>query len=615
MSANKQINKLKLQNYAYEILDDGTFVQASTSSNVYFQPFKKVDDTYVPIPGHGQYHLVEAMDINWSPYTINGKQIVTSYDLISYTASAYWRQSINPTSIQISSAYNTVIGAFSLAEGSYNVVQGSYSHVEGYWNVSYNNYETAIGKYNVSHVYDGYTYPNSGNTIFSIGNGGYNEDDELHRKNIIEVRDNDKVYVNGVGNYEKSIYNDHVYSLQYILDNLKKLGHDTFYDYGNWQKQFFHWQTNCVLCTRKILGRSRHNTSKKDTIYLQISEKLPKEQRGIGVYNKMFTLYKEALFNLDEASDSISICLFHKGSCKLYIDNTLYSNDYRGGTSITKTTTEWNNIFQDRDSIEIKLQYSSFPLSFYINPYIYKQYETREKKGIYHFYTRKSEHGGYNLWHYKPIYDDQIYVKYHQHILVNHNHKKRNTQYALCSLSTYRYNKVSYNLDKESIHKVINLYNILNTDMFGKSLYVWRRKSGRIYIDGIKGKYSRQMKWVLTNTNDTNDIKEMLGITSIYGNANNTNFNFEIPGADDYLDNPLIRDHHDIGLEKIKIDYDEHRLYGLKYVKVLVGINNIFYECIIRRFFDSRDIGKNKVKLTLTDKTYTFDELGQKIPM
>ena len=79
MSANKHTNKLKLQNYAYEVSDTGVFTRATSGSNVYFQPF---DNSNKPILGHGNYSLIEAMDIDWRPYKINETNLITSYDLV-----------------------------------------------------------------------------------------------------------------------------------------------------------------------------------------------------------------------------------------------------------------------------------------------------------------------------------------------------------------------------------------------------------------------------------------------------------------------------------------------------------------------------------------------------
>ena len=84
MSANKHTNKLKLQNYAYEVSDTGVFTHVTSGSNVYFQPFTYNSSTltYSPTAGHGEYSLIEAIDVDWRPYKVGNTPIVTSYDLI-----------------------------------------------------------------------------------------------------------------------------------------------------------------------------------------------------------------------------------------------------------------------------------------------------------------------------------------------------------------------------------------------------------------------------------------------------------------------------------------------------------------------------------------------------
>ena len=90
MSANKHTNKLKLQNYAYEVSDNGVFIHPKETSNVWFQPFEydSAENAYYPMPGYGGYPLIEAMDIDWRPYNVNGNPITTTYDLVSYISSA-----------------------------------------------------------------------------------------------------------------------------------------------------------------------------------------------------------------------------------------------------------------------------------------------------------------------------------------------------------------------------------------------------------------------------------------------------------------------------------------------------------------------------------------------
>lgn len=77
MAANKHTNKLKIQNYAYEINDSGALVQATTDGNYFEIP----NESY--FGRNGDYPLIEAMDIDWRPYDINGTPVVTTHDVLN----------------------------------------------------------------------------------------------------------------------------------------------------------------------------------------------------------------------------------------------------------------------------------------------------------------------------------------------------------------------------------------------------------------------------------------------------------------------------------------------------------------------------------------------------
>lgn len=81
-------------------------------------------------------------------------------------------------------------GDSSHAEGSYTNAYGSCSHAEGSDTNAYNDYEHASGKFNKSTKLNS-TYGNSGNTIFSVGNGAGN----TKRHNTVEVRQNGDIYI------------------------------------------------------------------------------------------------------------------------------------------------------------------------------------------------------------------------------------------------------------------------------------------------------------------------------------------------------------------------------------------------------------------------------------
>ena len=86
-------------------------------------------------------------------------------------------------------------GDSSHAEGGWTTANGDYSHAEGYYTITKNNSEHASGRYNVSSSAST-TFGDSGNTLFSIGNG--TADNERH--NVLEIRQNGDIYIPYAGN-------------------------------------------------------------------------------------------------------------------------------------------------------------------------------------------------------------------------------------------------------------------------------------------------------------------------------------------------------------------------------------------------------------------------------
>lgn len=87
-------------------------------------------------------------------------------------------------------ASTTASGSYSHAEGSDTKANGCYSHAEGYYTIASNNSEHANGQYNVSNKANT-TFGNSGNTLFSVGNG--TADNARH--NAFEIRQNGDIYL------------------------------------------------------------------------------------------------------------------------------------------------------------------------------------------------------------------------------------------------------------------------------------------------------------------------------------------------------------------------------------------------------------------------------------
>lgn len=90
------------------------------------------------------------------------------------------------------------LGDYSHAEGYQTFARGSYSHTEGYNTEAKNDYEHVSGQFNNS-VSATTTFGDSGNTLFSVGNG-----DAFHKHNTLDIRQNGDIYIadtSGSGEY------------------------------------------------------------------------------------------------------------------------------------------------------------------------------------------------------------------------------------------------------------------------------------------------------------------------------------------------------------------------------------------------------------------------------
>ena len=86
--------------------------------------------------------------------------------------------------------YTVASGESSHAEGIYTNAIGNYSHAEGLGTVANNKSEHASGQYNVSSSAST-TFGDSGNTLFSVGNGTANN----AKHNAFEIRQNGDIYI------------------------------------------------------------------------------------------------------------------------------------------------------------------------------------------------------------------------------------------------------------------------------------------------------------------------------------------------------------------------------------------------------------------------------------
>ena len=82
-------------------------------------------------------------------------------------------------------------GSYSHAEGYSTTAIGQYgSHAEGRFTTAQNEAEHASGRYNVSSKANT-TFGDSGNTLFSVGNGS----DSEYRHNVLDIRQNGDIYI------------------------------------------------------------------------------------------------------------------------------------------------------------------------------------------------------------------------------------------------------------------------------------------------------------------------------------------------------------------------------------------------------------------------------------
>ena len=81
-------------------------------------------------------------------------------------------------------------GMYSHAEGYNTTANGDYAHAEGRYTTAQNEVEHASGRYNVSSKANT-TFGDSGNTLFSVGNG----DDSEYKHNALDIRQNGDIYI------------------------------------------------------------------------------------------------------------------------------------------------------------------------------------------------------------------------------------------------------------------------------------------------------------------------------------------------------------------------------------------------------------------------------------
>jgi len=111
-------------------------------------------------------------------------------------------------------SYTQASGHYSHAEGGNTTANGQYSHVEGQNTIANNESEHASGIYNVSSSAST-TFGDSGNTLFSVGNGTYQ-----NRHNAFEIRQNGDIYiVSGNSDIKLQDYIGNSITVDQVLDD------------------------------------------------------------------------------------------------------------------------------------------------------------------------------------------------------------------------------------------------------------------------------------------------------------------------------------------------------------------------------------------------------------
>ena len=161
---------------AFEIRQNGDIYIVKNGSDV------KLQDQ---LGGGSSYTAGSGIDITNNVISVTGKQDTLSEGRgISIS-----NNSVGITlPISAGTGTNSIIEGSGHAEGDGTTASGSCSHAEGDNTVANNESEHASGRYNVSSSAST-TFGDSGNTLFSVGNGNFSE-----RHNAFEIRQNGDIY-------------------------------------------------------------------------------------------------------------------------------------------------------------------------------------------------------------------------------------------------------------------------------------------------------------------------------------------------------------------------------------------------------------------------------------
>ena len=141
------------------------------------------------IPSNGMYTHAEGMNTKANGIASHAEGMNTSANgSVSHTEGTY--TNANGDYSHAEGSNTNANGNYSHAEGSDAYAGGNYSHAEGNGTITNNESEHASGQYNNS-VSASTTFGDSGNTLFSVGNGTENE----ARHNAFEIRQNGDIYI------------------------------------------------------------------------------------------------------------------------------------------------------------------------------------------------------------------------------------------------------------------------------------------------------------------------------------------------------------------------------------------------------------------------------------
>ena len=141
------------------------------------------------IPSNGMYTHAEGMNTKANGIASHAEGMNTSANgSVSHTEGTY--TNANGDYSHAEGSNTNANGNYSHAEGSDVYAGGNYSHAEGNGTITNNASEHASGQYNNS-VSASTTFGDSGNTLFSVGNGTENE----ARHNAFEIRQNGDIYI------------------------------------------------------------------------------------------------------------------------------------------------------------------------------------------------------------------------------------------------------------------------------------------------------------------------------------------------------------------------------------------------------------------------------------